>query len=78
METEIRKLVPDKYYYLIEAFLLAEADKLPPYRQYDYKIEMIPGAPIPFSRSRLVSLMELTVIKAWLDANLRKGFVLVS
>jgi hypothetical protein len=77
-EAEIRKLVPEKYHHLIEAFLPAEADKLPPHRQYDHKIEMIPGAPIPFSRSRPVSPMELTVVKAWLDANLRKGFVRAS
>jgi hypothetical protein len=70
---EIRKRVPAKYHDLIAAFLPQDAEKLAPHRRYDHKIELIPGATVPYARSRPLSPLELRVLKRWLDDNLAKG-----
>lgn len=75
---EIKRRVPTKYHDLIAAFLPQDADKLPPHRRYDHKIELIPGATPPYARSRPLTPTELRVVKRWLDDNLAKGFIRAS
>jgi hypothetical protein len=72
---DIIKRLPKEYHDLVDAFMPQDADKLPPHRSYDHKIEIIPGSKLPFARNRPLSPMELRVLKRWLDDNLRKGFI---
>jgi hypothetical protein len=72
---EIRKRMPEDYHDLLHVALPKEAEKLPPHRSYDHKIELIPGNQLPYSRNRPMSPMELRVIKRWLDDNLAKNFI---
>jgi hypothetical protein len=72
---DIKQRLPVEYHDLYEAFLPQEADVLSPYRSYDHKIKLVPGSKTPFSRNRLLSPMELRVLKRWLDDNLAKGFI---
>ena len=47
-EAILYRTVPPKWYDLIKAFLKQEGDKLPPYREYDYKIELEGDVPLGF------------------------------
>ncbi|KAI0991388.1 hypothetical protein K3495_g16799, partial [Podosphaera aphanis] len=58
-----------------EAFLPQIADKLPPHRVWDHKIELIPGKEPPYNKNRPLSVPELKVVRKWLDENLKKGFI---
>lgn len=71
----IRKMLPEQYRDLANAFLARDADVLPPHRSYDHKIELIPGSKVPAARNRPLSPTELRVLKRWLDDNLAKGFI---
>lgn len=62
-DEEIRKRMPSEYHDLLHVARPQEAEELPPHRSYDHKIELIPGAPLPYSRNRPMSPTELTVIK---------------
>ena len=42
------RTVPFKWHNLIKAFLKQEGDKLPPYRKYNYKIELKGDVPLGF------------------------------
>ena len=55
--------MPVEYYDLLYVTRLQEAEHLPPYRSYDYKIELLPGAPLLYSRNKPISPTELGVIK---------------
>jgi hypothetical protein len=60
---------------LYEAFLPGEANKLPPRRTWDHKIDLTPGYEPPYQKNRPFSPQELRVIRKWLDDNLTKGFI---
>ena len=47
-EAILYRTVPPKWHDLIKAFLKQEGDKLPPYREYDYKIELEGDVPLGF------------------------------
>jgi hypothetical protein len=72
---DIKKRLPVEYRNLYKAFLPQAADVLPPHHSYDHKIELVPGSKMPFLRNHPLSLMELRVLKRWLDDNLAKGFI---
>lgn len=54
-DAEIRAKIPLEYHDLINVARPQEADHLPPHRSYDHKIELLPGAPLPYSRNRPMS-----------------------
>ena len=56
-------------------FSLKEADKLLPHRLHDYDIKLLLGENLPFRPLYPMSWNELTVLKEWLEENLRKGFI---
>jgi hypothetical protein len=60
---------------LAYGFLPKNADMLPPHRQWDHKIEIMPGKEPPYTKSRPLSPLELQVVRKWLDENLSKGFI---
>jgi RNase H-like domain found in reverse transcriptase/Reverse transcriptase (RNA-dependent DNA polymerase)/Integrase zinc binding domain len=60
---------------LYDVFLPKLADKLPPQRSWDHKIELLPGKEPPYQKTRPMNPQELKVIRKWLDDNLAKGFI---
>jgi hypothetical protein len=54
-DAEIRGKVPECYHDLLQAFLPAGADALPPQQSYDHKIEILPGNNLPYSKNRPMS-----------------------
>ena len=63
MAEEIKRRLPAKYCDLYEAFLLYEANVLPPHRSYDHKIELIPGSKPPSAWNRPLLPIELYILK---------------
>ncbi|KAM4057516.1 reverse transcriptase (RNA-dependent DNA polymerase) [Hirsutella rhossiliensis] len=60
---------------LYDVFLPKLADKLPPQRSWDHKIELLTGKEPPYQKTRPMNPQELKVIRKWLDDNLSKGFI---
>jgi hypothetical protein len=60
---------------LYEAFLPGEANKLPPRRTWDHKIDQIPGSEPPYQKNCPFSPQELRVVRKGLDDNLDKDFI---
>ena len=73
LTAEIKLKVLECFYNLLKAFLLASVATLPPHRLYDYKIKLIPGYKLLYSKTRPMSWLKLKVIKRWLDNSLKKG-----
>jgi hypothetical protein len=76
-ETEqlINKLLPPEYQEFKGAFSKSESNRLPPHRDYDYKIELeapLPGSYAPLYRQSTAELQEL---KQYILDNLNKGFI---
>ena len=72
---ELLKLLPKWLFDLHEGFLPKLANKLPPRRAWDHKIELTPGKEPPYQKNRPFSPKELQVVRKWLDDNLSKGFI---
>jgi hypothetical protein len=77
METEIEPSIPDKYMDYTYVFSKKESDLLPPYRLYDYKIELESDSEKSLKYSPLykISIEELEIVKEYLTDNLSKGFI---
>lgn len=71
------KLLPHLHEFL-NVFDRAEADKLPPHRACDHKIELLPGKLPPAGPLYNMSEDELLVLRKFLDENLSKGFIRAS
>jgi len=66
--------VPEAYHDFADIFSKAKASVLTPYREYDLKIELEEGAPLP--PGRLYSLSPiLETLRGFIDENLRFGFI---
>ena len=72
---QLRSRVPSQYHDLLDVFLKQKADELPPHRPFDTKIHLKENAQPPYYKSRPFSSHEQTVIKAYLDELLDKGFI---
>lgn len=70
--------LPPEYHDYVNAFSVAESDKLPPYRSYDHKIQLEPGKIPDHGLIYGMSRDELLVLKKYLEDNLRKGFIRTS
>jgi hypothetical protein len=65
-----------KYYYeFLLVFDQQETNKFPPYREYNYKIELLPGKLPPAGPLYSISEDELLVLRKFLEKNLFKGFI---
>ena len=71
---EILKRLPPEYHEFVDVFP-READKLPPHRPFDHKIELKSGGEPPCYKNRPFSVRELEVIKKYLDDHLQKNFI---
>jgi hypothetical protein len=67
--------LPKEYHEFLEVFSKKEADKLPPHRSYDHKIQLKEGAEPPFGPLYDMSRGELLVLREYLEENLGKGFI---
>lgn len=56
-------------------FNRSQANKLPPHRPYDYKIELTSDVNPPQSRAYRISPYKLQKVKEYLNENLSKGFI---
>ena len=70
--------LPDKYKEYKDVFSKEEADKLPPYRNYDHKINLLPNTNPPFGPIYSLSEPELKALCEYLDENLAKDFIQLS
>jgi transposase InsO family protein len=77
-EDMLRRTMPKGWHDLIDTFCPKDADKLPPHRQYDHKIQLEGEAdPKSLGYTPLWALTdtELEVLKAYITENLDKGFI---
>jgi hypothetical protein len=63
------------YYKFLLVFDQQEADKLPSYKEYNYKIKLLPGKLLPAGPLYNISENKLLVLYKFLEKNLSKGFI---
>lgn len=67
--------IPKDYHDFMDVFSKAKADELPPHRPFDHRIPIEDGKTPPFGPIYALSDTELKTLKAYLDENLKKGFI---
>uniref|UniRef100_A0A8C5PY86 ribonuclease H n=1 Tax=Leptobrachium leishanense TaxID=445787 RepID=A0A8C5PY86_9ANUR len=67
--------LPVKYSDFQDVFEKKGADTLPPHREYDCPIDLLPGAPIPHGRIYNLSVPESQSLKEYIEDGLQKGFI---
>jgi len=72
---DILQCLLKEFYEYIKHFLPKNVDKLPPYRPWDHKIEIILGKQAPYYKNRLLLPTKLSCVKKWIDEILDKGFI---
>lgn len=72
---EIVRRLPEWLRDKADAFMPELADRLPPRRAWDHKIELMPGKEPPYIKNRPLSIQELRVVRKWLEDNLSKKFI---
>jgi hypothetical protein len=72
---DIKAKLPAEYQDFLDVFDRAQADKLPPHRSYDHKIELTSDAVPPRCRAYRMSPYKLQKVKEYLNENLSKGFI---
>lgn len=75
VHTDPKTKLPDRWWHHLELFDRKEANKLPPHRDCDLKIELKEGATPPFGPMYSMSREELLVLRKFLEDNLKKGFI---
>lgn len=70
-----REKLPQEYHGFLDVFSKKEADKLPPHRLYDHKIQLKEGTEPPFEPLYDISKDKLLVLREHLEENLGKGFI---
>lgn len=67
--------VPEMYQDYKDVFSEVDAEKLPPHRPYDCKIELEPGANLPCSRIYTLTKKEDKYLKEYIQTYLKNGFI---
>lgn len=67
--------LPRIYHEFLRVFSKSEADKLPPHRPSDHRINLKPGSDPPWGPLYGMSRDELLVLKKYITENLEKGFI---
>ncbi len=75
VESDQASPVPALYSEFKSVFEKANADQLPPHRDYDLDIPLVPGKQPPFGPIYSLSLAETHALREYLDDNLQKGFI---
>ena len=74
-EEEKREIINKHYAKFKIAFEKKEADKLPPHRDYDMTIDLIPGSQLYYGPIYSLTNEELRTLKDYIKENLKKGFI---
>jgi hypothetical protein len=74
-ERKLRNIIPSEYHEFFDVFEERRAQKLPPFRPYDHKIDLEDGSSVPPGRVYNMSTVELQALKDYLDEMLNKGFI---
>jgi len=72
---DIKAKLPPEYLDYLNVFDRAQADKLPPHRSYDHKIELTNDAIPSRCRAYRMSPAKLIKVKEYLNENLSKGYI---
>ncbi len=78
---DVKERLPSEYHDFLDVFDRSEAEKLPPHREYDHKLEFIDEdskSKLPKSRIYPMSAHKLQEVKKYLDENLKRGFIVPS
>jgi hypothetical protein len=75
---EPRDLLPEELKDYADVFSPKEAEKLPPYRNYDHNIRLQEGKTPSFGLLYPMFRNKLIALKEWLEENLRKEFIRLS
>ena len=67
--------VPEKYRKFIHLFEKGVAERLPPHRQYDCKIDLKPGAELKHKAVYPMSERESEVLLTYIQEELKKGYI---
>jgi len=67
--------VPEAYHDFADIFSKAKASVLAPHWEYNLKIELEEGAPLPPSRLYSLFPVELETLQGFINKNLRFGFI---
>ncbi|KAI3351499.1 hypothetical protein L3Q82_020355, partial [Scortum barcoo] len=67
--------VPPCYHDLKEVFNKAKAMSLPPHREWDCAIDLLPGSPIPKARLYSISSSERKAMEEYIETSLRSGII---
>jgi len=67
--------VPEAYHDFADVFSKAKASVLVPHREYNLKIELEEGVPLPPSKLYSLSSVEFKTLWAFIDENLHFGFI---
>ncbi|KAL0193301.1 hypothetical protein M9458_011597, partial [Cirrhinus mrigala] len=78
VDSPIADNIPPEYHDLAEVFSKSEATHLPPHRPSDCAIELLPGTTPPKGRIFPLSQPETDAMKAYIEEELAKGFIVPS
>lgn len=74
-ETDKDEIINIYYQDLKIVFEKKEADKLPPHREYDISIDLVPGGQLYYGPVYSLTIVEMEALKNYLKENLDKGFI---
>ena len=77
-ETNLKTIVLEEYYDLLDVFSKKNSDILPSHQKYDYKIILEEEQKHGHAPLYKMSLQELDAVKRYLDSHLAKGFIQAS
>lgn len=67
--------IPPQYSDYLDVFSKSSADHLPPHREYDCAINLLPDAKLPKGRLFSLSRNESKAMEEYIEENLKKGFI---
>lgn len=75
LESVPHPVIPEAYAEFAPLFQDKDLGTLPPHRPYDHSITLEPGSQVPFGPLYTLSQKELEELRAYIDDNLKKGFI---
>lgn len=77
-ETDLKSVLPQKYYDFLDDFLKKASDTLPPYQKYDHKIQLEKKQKPGHRSLYKMFLKESNAVKQYFDSHRAKRFIQVS
>ena len=72
---QLRERLPEEFRDFVALWDPKEANKVPPHRNWDHKIDLISGAKPPAKKAYGLERDQATVVKRYVDDMLRKGYI---